>query len=567
MMTDQVFAYKAKFIHDLCQFQLMVQDAHQNTPPNERRIIQFNQCVFYFGNFNTMDLSHIQFNGCLFMEITSFGAVDLRTTRFTNSEFQYPLMIDQHFQYHPDSALFQADFSCPVFICSIGDLKIPLNATVSAEKIADGYNKNCPDPANFCARIAQNDEKQLTYAALKILADAIANTDQAAVKALKYAFYSAYFDRPVSIKISLIKECVSIGLRQFHNATIYPSDGSSLIDLSSLDLGRLDFVNVRFMQPVDLTSSNLVDANFNNAVFVAGLILDKNQWTGMVNTRFKGAICSCLYLAAPELKSVSMLPIAPYVFYDYFREHYLSLIGRSCKPINLLENEKPHLISDSGKAKRSVLEFLTLPDIWSHETGQAVSQHVVNQLLSYHDMLFSSALPNVPSFTNEGALAMRQLALLHTHLFNLSNVHQHLSHAIEQQQYQLVEAISDSKPISSSSRLLSSKLKSLQSAISTSRHEQNMQMMLKIALYYVKFFNPSAMIFSQFYSQMTFSESFLRTLYENALAFERSEISRLLPSQSRKRPFFSNSDDSLDDESDNDTSTQPPSPKSYQLGM
>ena len=565
MKTLQTFSYQPQLIHNEYFFLVMLQDVRLNGNRSSPQHIQFIQCTLCFGNLNKIDLSHIRFSECIFIDNISFGSTNLRTTRFTNSKFESSIIIDDHFEYDPESGLFQADFTCLEFIFSRENTDIPAGTTLRAQKLIAGYAQYATDPVKISQFMIRTDEQHQTYTALKILADALADVDEAAVKALKYAYYCEFICCPASIKSNLIADLVKLGLRNFSNSRIYAPNGESIIHWASLDLKGGNFSNVRFMHPVDLTLANLADSNFNQAVFVGGIILDHARCGGMIDSKFKEAVSTGFYITDPNRTIEHKIPIPSLIFYTFFREHYDSLLKRSFKSIDVIENDQSILVTDAATANQTLLDFLTRLDVWLHPTGKEIGKYLGNQLIRYQRMLVSTFSDDEASDFSKSTISLRQLGILHQHFFDITKLHQVLSSTIEDQRLALVQQLHNSSSMSHKVHLLSLRLQSLQLIISTVYHEKNISMMLKVALYYVKFMNPSTKILSRLNSKITAPESFLITVYEQTLAFDSSEVSDLLPSLSSRQRFFINSDDSLEDESENEIglSTQPPSPETH----
>jgi hypothetical protein len=533
--------------------------------------IQFVSCRILFGNFKPIDLSHCHFIACEFRELASFDVSTLLTTRFTRSLFFKGINIDPGLYYDQRNGLFQEDYYCSIFHYDLCDSIIPRLSVVSSRKILEGYNRNRGDSVDDFRHLNLSDSRHTTSAVLQIITKAISGSNQIYANALKYAHLSDCLSKGLAFKFRLMNEYVAIGLSDFSSSSIYATNGGQEdIDFSTIERSKLIFRGVEFMHRVNFASSKTVDGDFTYAVFKAGVVIDASNMSVLRKANFESANCPFIYFFRAGMDPKKLIPLKAYEFFRRFWQYYTTVVQKGASPLGFLDSYI-QTIDSPGKAEGALLNFFSQQDLlWANATFRLVMENLAHDLLIQQNIWITGIMPE----TKLDSLFIHDLLILHSNLFETAQIHGFLIEAIESQRLEMIMSLpANNAPENSGAskqtlfnrRVLLDRLSAVEHEAAVLLHTQNKLMMLKVAIYYGKFVNPDAQIFSKLYAQLDLSEPLVRDLYERGLPFNRAEVSRLFPALISKQVFFSRFDSRLtdDDDFDVDTKTQPPSPINY----
>jgi hypothetical protein len=306
-----------------------------------------------------------------------------------------------------------------------------------------------------------------------------------------------------------------------------------------------------------LSSSSLTGGNFRDAAFNEGIIIDLTNMTHLIGVDFKYAVCKFIRISCANVDPDKLIPLTANEFLCRYQESYSACCAKGSPVFDEIVR---YICCVRGPevAEQKVLEFLSQQIIWKNETALEAMKNMVRDLSLQQQMLING-------FTPAGIepRGLFQVSLMHMHmnLFTTSDLHRVMLDVIAIQKLDIMQELCANELFSSTNKIISIKIKAIETLLSTLLSTDNKSMMLQLTLYYVKFINPSAHVFSKLYMITNLSETDFQKVYEQALPFSQIKVSRLSPALNNNVSFFhrEESDDDVDYDPPSTQMTRPPS--------
>lgn len=546
-------------IQTLARFKDILEERRSKRPINS--IIEFRQYQFHFSYFENVNLDNCHFIECEFMLCAWFNVPNLNKTRFPRSIFKQGLRVDLYIASQFESGLFQGDFDCQDLKIAFPNKLVPYLTELKCTDLLDGYEINRQATDTTYQLPARQDKPKVTQAALNIIKETLCLTTLPAFeRAIHYAYALALLAKTDDIQSKYLASASQAGFKHVKSKAIFATEGESSINFLDYNLNNLVFNDCFFGNTVELTSTELTTINFLNCEFDAAVSIDYRYLQRLLGANFKNCHCNYIMCTYPKAAYQDLFPIKPFTFFHLFHDYYAAQCQNNGSPPDFSDLLTPQNVI---QAERTLLEFLSSKSVYDNPNTRAALTNMTMDITLAEKALANKLNEDERRKVANMKLFSIQVMKQHSSFFTTDDLYHALIAAIQQQKYTLLESLCRFKRFSLQNIQISQRIKSFETLLGHLRFENNQLDLLQLALYYVKFINPSAIIFSKLHSKYKLSEPLFREIYEYALPFNAELItSRLPPIRSTHSFFDSDSEvsESIDSLESSLTSPTTPAP-------